>query len=76
MTKWPVRDGSPDDDGGEAFLNACVEELMGDGRKLADAQSGDVYAYDCVCGRDVGAWEVESHAAECDKLAEFVRASE
>ena len=75
MTKWPVRDGSPFDDGGEAFLNACIAELTSESRLLMDGP--DVpYAHYCACGRDVDVADVESHAAECDKLAEFVREAE
>jgi len=77
MTKWPVRDGSPFDDGGEAFLSACVTELMSDSRGLSGRENGEArYAYECACGRDVDVADVESHAAECDKLADFVREAE
>ena len=72
MTKWPVRDGSPDDDGGEAFQKACVEELMSETRRMTNAYDV-VVAYDCVCGGAVKWDGVNDHAAECDKLAEFVR---
>jgi hypothetical protein len=72
MTKWPVRDGSPFDDGGEAFQKACVEELMSESRDLTDAV-GLTYAYECACGYAVPCDEADTHASLCDKLAEFVR---
>jgi hypothetical protein len=75
MTKWPVRDGSPFDDGGEAFQKACVEELMSESRELCN-EYDVTRAYECVCGTPVTPSACESHAAECDKLADFVRASE
>jgi hypothetical protein len=75
MTKWPKRDGSPFDDGGEAFLNACVAELMSVERDLTD-DAGWTFANECVCGTPVTPSAIRIHAAECDKLADFVRASE
>ena len=76
MTKWPVRDGSPFDDGGEAFQKACVEELTSESRSITDDWGYDTVAYDCACGKAVYLGTEATHAAECDKLAEFVREAE
>ena len=75
MTKWPVRDGSPFDDGGEAFLNACIAELTSESRELTD-KYGSLYAYDCVCAVAVPFDMADIHVQFCDKLADFVRGAE